>query len=199
MKTKETKQDRIHAFKALDKDFKCKDFQFEIGKSYHEDNVKICERGFHSCLNPFDILNYYDLTECRFAEVEIWGKMDKRTEDTKIASSDICIKRELSLTEFISIVHDYMYNECKISDTASSGYGSQLASSGDWSQLASSGDRSQLASSGDWSKLASSGYGSQLASSGYGSKLASSGYGSQLASSGDRSKLASSGDRSKLA
>jgi hypothetical protein len=41
----------VEGYKGTDKNLKCKsDFQYEIGKEYNIDEVKICEKGFHFCL-----------------------------------------------------------------------------------------------------------------------------------------------------
>jgi hypothetical protein len=215
----------IKGYKAFNKDMKCRGFQYEEGQIYEmEEEPNCCNNGFHFCENPLDTLNYYDLCNSEFAEVEAIGDIDKGNDDTKMATNKIKIGAKLDLKGFIKASFDFLWEKCKINDIekdkmvqassgeysqlassgehsklASSGEYSQLASSGEYSQLASSGEHSKLASSGDNSKLASSGYNSQLASSGCNSKLASSGYNSQLASSGDYSKLASSGYNSQLA
>ena len=167
----------IKAYKGFNQDFKCRDMQYEVGKKYeHDGNIKCCDSGFHACENPLDVLDYYNLTDSRFAEVELSGDIDKddKNKDTKLCASKIAVKAELKLADFIELSVEYLKElvrpKPKNEDEDSSGYGSQLASSGYGSQLASSGDRSQLASSGDRSQLASSGDGSQLASSGYGSQ-----------------------------
>ena len=207
-------------FKAYDKGLICNNFQYEVGKEYkHEGKFKICESGFHFCENPLDVLNYYNLTECEFTEVEVLGKIDKQkdSEDTKVTTNHIKIGAKLDLSAFIKCSIDFLFENIghktildktknilkkfssgNSSQLASSGYSSQLASSGSFSKLASSGNSSKLASSGNSSQLASSGSFSKLASSGNSSQLASSGYSSQLASSGNSSKLASSGDYSQL-
>jgi hypothetical protein len=208
----------VKGYKAFNNDMTCNGFQYEVGKEYvHEGDLKICNSGFHFCENPLDVLNYYDLTNCEFTEVEAVGKIDSnKDKDSKLATDRIKIGAKLDLPAFIKASFDFLWESCNKNDKsdnylerlASSGYNSKLASSGDNSklassgynsQLASSGNNSKLASSGDYSQLASSGYNSQLASSGYNSKLASSGYNSQLASSGYNSKLASSGYNSQLA
>ncbi|NCD07194.1 MAG: hypothetical protein EOL97_13855 [Spirochaetia bacterium] len=180
---------KIKGYKAYNKGLKCNDFQYEVGKEYtHEGKLKICNSGFHFCKNPLDVLNYYNLCDSEFTEVEAIGNIDKDKDnvDTKLATNKIKIGAKLDLSAFIKASFDFLWEKCNKkksgdnSKLASSGYNSKLASSGYNSKLASSGDNSKLASSGDNSKLASSGDYSKLASSGDNSKLASSGYNSKL-------------------
>ena len=185
------KTEKIKAYKAFDKDFRCHDFQYEVGKTYHhKGTVELCESGFHACTNPLDVLNYYDLTNCRFAEVELWGCTKETRDDSKRVGAHIKIVRELTLSEFIDVVNVVL---------AEPGDDSKLAASGNYSKLAEPGDDSKLAASGNYSKLAASGYDAQLAASGYRSRLAASGNYSKLAASGNGSNLAASGNCSNLA
>ena len=196
-------------YKGFDENLKCRDFQFEIGKTYfHDGLVRVCESGFHACENPWDVLSYYPFTDSRFCVVEQSGEIQRHGDDSKIASASITISTELKLPEFVKTCVNWLIKACSADAEVASGNHSQLAASGDdsrlaasghYSQLAASGDRSRLAASGHYSQLAASGGDSQLAASGYGSQLAASGYGSQLAASGDDSQLAASGDRSRLA
>ena len=189
---------KIKAYKAFDKDFKCRDFQFEVGKTYtHKGRVSICENGFHSCKNPLECLSYYDLCDSRFAEVTISGTTDTHGQDSKIASAKITIETELKFPEFIKKSVEYLLKTCTgkhSSKQAASGYSSQQAASGDYSKQAASGDYSQQAVSGYSSKQAASGDYSQQAASGDYSQQAVSGDSSKQAVSGDSSKQAASGD-----
>jgi len=186
----------MKGYKAYDKPLTCKGFKFEEGKEYKEDKAICCYSGFHFCENPLDVLNYYNLCESDFTEIEAIGNIHKNenSEDTKAATDKIKIGAKLDLAGFIKASFSYISEKCK--QTEDNGYSSQLASSGYNSQLASSGSNSKLASSGYNSQLASSGYSSQLASSGHNSQLASSGYSSKLASSGHNSKLTINGENS---
>ena len=44
----------MKAYKGFNKDMTCRGFQFKEGESYHEDEAKLCESGFHACRNPLD-------------------------------------------------------------------------------------------------------------------------------------------------
>ncbi len=191
------------AFKGFDKDMKCRGYQFEVGKSYtHEGNIELCESGFHACENPLDVLSYYDLTNSRFAIVELVDAKRNEDSDSKFVAATIKIDAEISIGEFVTKAVDWVVSFCQKNSkgkAASSGDYSTAASSGNSSTAASSGYSSTAASSGDYSKAASSGDYSKAASSGNSSTAASSGDYSTAASSGDYSTAASSGNSSKAA
>jgi len=179
----------VKGYKAFNKGLICQGFQYEIGKKYiYEEDIKLCKKGFHFCENPLDVLDYYDLCESEFAEIETDGKI--KGDDKKSVTNKIEIKAKLDLSAFVKASVDFLWQKCSKKKLFPN---KNKVSSGDSSQLASSGNYSKLASSGDSSKLASSGNSSQLASSGDSSKLASSGNSSKLASSGDSSQLEANG------
>ena len=164
----------LKSYKGFDKDLKCRDFQFEVGKTYtHTGPVVACRSGFHACENPWDVLSYYPFTGSRFCAVEQSGELQKHDDDSKIASASITIMAELKLPEFVKTCVGWLITACK--SDASSGNDSKLAASGDGSKLAASGNYSHLAASGNYSYLAASGYSSHLAASGDDSHLAASG------------------------
>ena len=179
---------KIKAYKALDKDFKCRGFQFEVGMTYTNDKgVKVCDYGFHACKNPADVLNYYDLVYSRFAEVELSGDISECDSDTKLAGSVIEIIREISAHDFtIEMVRYAVAQDDVVSDhysqLSASGYHSQLSASGYRSQLSASGNYSQLSASDHYSQLSASGDHSQLSAPGDYSVIASASYGGQFKS-----------------
>ena len=197
----------MKGYKAYKKGLICKGFQYEEGKIFKTDKAICCSTGFHFCENPLDTLNYYDLCESEFTEVEALGDIDLQidSEDTKCATNRIKIGAKLDLKGFINASFDFLWSKCTeklnnvFSQVATSGYNSQVATSGYRTQVATSGDNSKVATSGYYSQVATSGHNSQVATSGHNSKVATSGYNSQVATSGDDSQVATSGDRTQVA
>ena len=203
-------EEKIIAYKGVNKDLTCRGFQYEIGKEYEEKEVSVCEGGFHACENPFDVLGYYgDVLDNRFCKVEQSGTIKK--DDKKQASSKIKVVAEIGFTglfkagiEWIEEVTNPTHiiaetrgknNKDKI---GSSGNYAQIGSSGDYAQIGSSGDYAKIGSSGDSAKIGSSGNYAKIGSSGYSAKIGSSGYSANIGSSGDSANIGSSGYSAKI-
>lgn len=95
---------RIVAYKGFLKDMTCRGFQYEEGKTYKiEDDPVICANGFHACLNPLDVFNYYtpDFDRNAFHKVYLGGKYDFTDVDTKVCAQEITIGEELSFKQMI--------------------------------------------------------------------------------------------------
>ena len=138
-------KEKITAYKGLDMNFRCRGFQYEAGKEYKSGKtVKVCRSGFHACTNPFEVWDYYPVYNSRFAEVELGGVMDKEGGSSKICSSEIKVKKELTLSDYIGLCVAWM------NDLAQGGGNSaQIGSSGDYAKICSSGDYAKICSSGD--------------------------------------------------
>ena len=146
---------KVIAYKGFDKNLKCRNFQYEIGKIYeHKGEIIPCESGFHACVNPMDVWDYYSFDgENRFCEVELSGEI--KTQENKSCAAKIKINAELKLQDIIKKTIDFIF---QIKKEKLSGFNSQLAASCDCSQLAASGNGSQLESKGDNCILAGIGY-----------------------------------------
>ena len=214
----------IKSYKGFDKDMKCRDFQYEVGKEYNMDGeIKCCNRGFHACKSPLEVWDYYDMLNSRFAEVEQSGKIDEEEKSTKVCSSHIKIKAELKLADIVNIGVEWLKDitspsKVKTTDKlvynsgdsaqigssgdsaqiGSSGYSAKIGSSGYSAKIGSSGDYAKIGSSGDSAKIGSSGDSAQIGSSGDSAQIGSSGYSAKIGSSGDYAKIGSSGDYAKI-
>ena len=146
----------MKSYKGFDKNLKCRDFQYEIGKEYEMDGeIKVCSRGFHACESPFDVFDHYTMIDSRFCEVEQDGNISKEDRGTKICSSKIKIKAELKLADMINLGVEWLKEitspekiKTSIKDN-SSGYGAQIGSSGDGAKIGSSGYGAKIDSTGE--------------------------------------------------
>ncbi|HBD1867459.1 TPA: hypothetical protein KIB38_004791 [Salmonella enterica] len=187
-------------FKGFNKDLKCRDFQFEIGKTFHHDGkVEACGSGFHACECPFDVLSYYPPAESRYAETISFGVTDREEEgDTKIASASITIKAELTLPQFIQRGIEWIWSKIdkSLEQQIMSGDWSAATNTGDWSAATNTGYRSAATNTGDWSAATNTGNQSAATNTGYRSAATNTGDWSAATNTGDQSAATNTGYRS---
>ncbi|EAO6058673.1 hypothetical protein FA867_13630 [Salmonella enterica] len=160
----------IVTFKGFNKDLKCRDFQFEIGKTFHHDGkVEACGSGFHACECPFDVFSYYSPADSRFAETISFGITDREEDgDTKIASASITIKAELTLPQFIQRGIEWIWSKIdksleqqimcgNRSAATNTGNRSAATNTGNRSAATNTGNRSAATNTGDWSAATNTG------------------------------------------
>ncbi|EKB5675948.1 hypothetical protein OPB01_001235 [Salmonella enterica] len=208
----------IVTFKGFNKDLKCRDFQFEIGKTFHhEGKVEACGSGFHACECPFDVFSYYPPAESRYAETISFGVIDREEiGDTKIASASITIKAELTLPQFIQRGIEWIWskidksleqqimtgyqsaatNTGDRSAATNTGYRSAATNTGDRSAATNTGDQSAATNTGDQSAATNTGYRSAATNTGDQSAATNTGYRSAATNTGYRSAATNTGDRS---
>ena len=102
-------EEKIIAYKGVDKDLKCHGgFQYELDKEYEMDGpIKACSRGFHACERPLDVFNHYPPSS-RFCRVEQSGETSRDAADTKIASSKIKIGAEIGIPGLVKAQIEYV-------------------------------------------------------------------------------------------
>ena len=186
--------EKIIAYKATDKNMMCRGKQYEVGKTYTEEKADCCTAGMHACEVPFDVLHYYHVSDgARFFQVECGGEVDKSSDDSKLACTELTVKGELKLTDMLKIGVEAVMKRVKektagaketaasgnCSTGAASGYCSTGAASGNCSTGAASGYYSTGAASGDCSTGAASGYCSTAEVSGKASIAVANGYNSK--------------------
>ncbi|ECV4797045.1 hypothetical protein NPR76_001226 [Salmonella enterica] len=179
----------IVTFKGFNKDLKCRGFQFAIGETFHHDGkVEACGSGFHACECPFDVFSYYPPAESRYAETISFGITDSEEGgDTKIASSSITIKDELTLPQFIQRGIEWIWS--KIDKSLE-----QQIMCGSWSAATNTGNRSAATNTGDCSAATNTGDWSAATNTGDCSAATNTGDWSAATNTGDRSAATNTGD-----
>ena len=85
-------------YKAMNMDMTCRDFQFEVGKTYKIENDKslnLCtDSGFHFCEKFEDVFKFYNWYNCRVFKVETSSKIV--TDGQKSITKEITIVGEVA-------------------------------------------------------------------------------------------------------
>ncbi|EAP6721581.1 hypothetical protein EJS94_03360 [Salmonella enterica] len=191
----------IVTFKGFNKELKCRDFQFEIGKTFHHDGkVGACGSGFHACECPFDVFSYYSPADSRFAETISFGITDRKEDgDTKIASASITIKAELTLPQFIQRGIEWIWSKIdkSLEQQIMCGNCSAATNTGNRSAATNTGNRSAATNTGDWSAATNTGDWSAATNTGNRSAATNTGDWSAAEVSGSQSVAAAFGIEGK--
>ena len=198
--------DNAKGYKAFNPGMICNDKQYAENTDYEELGGKICEKGMmHYCVNPFDVLNFYDLVDesGKFSDFSEVNALDQPISGSngKFATKKLHIGAKLSFAGFIKACIDYTKEQTIVNmpkSDVTTGDCAQIGSSGTCAQIGSSGDSAKIGSSGNSAQIGSSGNSAKIGSSGNCAQIGSSGNCAQIGSSGDSAKIGSSGDFAKI-
>ena len=102
----------IKSYKGFNRDMTCNpegtSFQYEEGREYEEDNAEACECGFHACEMPLDVFSYYPPGTSVYHEVEQSGKISRKEDDSKVASTKIKIGARLDIAGLVKAQIEYV-------------------------------------------------------------------------------------------
>ena len=141
----------MKVYKGVSKDLKgYGGFQYEVGKTYEQENPILCSCGFHGCEAPMDVLRHYGLKDGnRYFEAELDGVTDERKNDTKRVGSKVMLGAEIGIAGIIKAQIQYTREKA---ESGTSGGGWSNFAGGDDSNFAG-GNRSNFAG-GNWSNFA---------------------------------------------
>ena len=136
----------MKAYKGFDENMRCRGFQFEEGKTYHEEKAKLCGSGFHACESPLDVFNYYRPGEKSiYREVELEDLTDEHDSDSKRCGKTIKIGAAIGIKGLVKAHLDIVFKKTEKADQYTSGEESSAATSGEESSAATSGEESSAA------------------------------------------------------
>ena len=191
-------------YKGFDKDLKCRDHQFEVGKEYEEEKADICNCGFHACENPLDVFGYYPPADSRYCEVDL-DVNDQKSDDSKRVGKHIKINAEIGLPGLIKAGVEYIkdqvdWEHAKVSNTGdqsvatNTGNRSAVTNTGNWSVATNTGDQSVATNTGDWSAATNTGNQSVATNTGNWSAVTNTGNQSVATNTGNRSAVTNTGN-----
>jgi hypothetical protein len=188
----------MKCFKGFDKDLKCRDFHYEIGKEYTEEKADICNCGFHACEFPMDVFGYYPPSDSRYCEVELEENGQKSSDDSKRVGKKISVKAEIGIAGIIKAGVEYIKEQVDWEDdkATNTGYQSAATNTGDRSAATNTGDRSAATNTGYQSAATNTGYRSAATNTGDYSAATNTGYRSAATNTGDQSAATNTGYQS---
>jgi len=216
-----TTEKTIIAYKGFDKDWKCRDFQYEVGKHYtHKGTAELCGSGFHACEAPFDVFSYYKIGNgSNYAQVELGGLSAKTDKDSKRCGTKIYIGPQLTLPMLIKAQVEWVFartdkqlatgHSGHAAETGDSGHAAatgdyghaaatgrsgHAAATGDSGHAAATGNYGHAAATGNYGHAAATGYYGHAAATGYSGHAAATGYSGHAAATGDSGHAAATGD-----
>ena len=179
----------MKCFKGFDKDLKCRDFQYEIGKEYTEEKADICNCGFHACEFPMDVFGYYPPSDSRYCEVELEENGQKSSDDSKRVGKKISVKAEIGIAGIIKAGVEYIKEQVDWEDDKATNTGNKSAAT-------NTGNYSAATNTGYQSAATNTGYQSAATNTGYQSAATNTGYYSAATNTGDRSAATNTGYQS---
>ena len=179
----------MKCFKGFDKDLKCRDFQYEIGKEYTEEKANICSYGFHACEFPMDVFNYYPPSDSRYCEVDLEANDQKSHDDSKRVGKKISVKAEIGIAGIIKAGVEYIKEQVNWEDD-------KATNTGDYSAATNTGNRSAATNTGDQSAATNTGYQSAATNTGNYSAATNTGDYSAATNTGNQSAATNTGDYS---
>ena len=132
----------IKSYKGFNKDMTCKGKQYAEGETFTEDDAECCDRGMHACEYPLDCFKYYEPANSIYHEVEQSGKLDRKSSDTKVASTIMKVGARLDIRGLVHAAIEYTKSrtttEYTDPDMATAGY-KGAATAGDYGAATSRG------------------------------------------------------------
>ena len=153
----------MKAYKGFDKNLKCRNFQYDIGKEYEEKEASLCNKGFHACENPIEVFRYYPPADSRYCDVELDDISEQISDDSKRCAKRIKIGAEIGIKGIVDAFINFTFNKIDWKNA-------KVSNTGDWSAATNTGDWSAATNTGDWSAATVEGEESIAIVTGYGGK-----------------------------
>ena len=186
-------ENKVIAYKGFNSDLTCRGFQYKIGEKYScDEKIIICEKGFHACKEPLDVLVFYGKPDSRYCIVEQSGVIDN--DNIKQVSSEIKIIKEIGLDGLVKAEVEHLNETTKNNKidevTIKSECDGACVNSYRWF--------ANIYSKGYCTKIYSGGCNTRVISVGNGAIIGSQGFSNEIYSIGCFARICSIGDNAKI-
>lgn len=161
----------MKSYKGFDKNMQCRGFQYAEGHTYEEPEAVMCEKGFHACTMPLDVLNYYAPGDGSiYREVELEGVQCEQNVDSKVCAKKITIGAELGIAELVKAQIEYV----KMISGFDANIKKAKTTTGNQGAACATGEHGAASAAGDWGTASAMGnWGAASATGRHGVAMAS--------------------------
>jgi hypothetical protein len=196
--TPKPEEEVVISVKGFGLDWKCRDFQFEVGKTYEIDGeIKACERGFHAIEgHPLEVFVYYAAATSRYAIVRQSGALSREADDSKVASAKITIEAELKVPELVKRTWDWVWSRAKLEDGSSAtGNRGAASATGDLGAASATGNQGAASATGNQGAASATGDLGAASATGYLGAASATGNQGAASATGDLGAASATGNQ----
>ncbi len=189
----------MKTYKGFNADWTCRGYQFAVGNEYTQDGpVQACERGFHACEYPLDVFRYYPPGLSVYAETESDGTIDKCGDNSKIASSVLRVKAQLSISDLVQVAIDYTFARAKPEDnnkSSATDYRGTASATGNGGAASATGYRGAASATGYRGAASATGNGGAASATGEQGAASATGYRGAASATGEQGAASATGEQ----
>ena len=139
----------MNTYKATDKNMKCRNFQYELGKTAEVNgDIELCKNGLHACEMPLDVLSYYPPGDgSRYFAAELEDVSDEmHSDDTKRVGKKLTLSAEIGIPGLVKAQVEYVKAQCDFDNAIKKANSEKENHATGWSGAASATGESGAAS-----------------------------------------------------
>jgi hypothetical protein len=189
----------MKAYKATDKDMKCRGFQYELGKTEEVDgDAKLCERGLHVCEMPLDVLGYYAPGDgSRYFEAELEDVSDEmHSDDTKRVGKKLTLSAEIGIPGLVKAQVEYVKAQCDFDNVIKKANSEKKNhATGNRGAASATGWRGAASATGESGAASATGNSGAASATGNSGAASATGWSGAASATGESGAASATGDR----
>ena len=178
----------MKVYKATDKNMKCRDFQYELGKTAEVDgDIELCKNGLHACEMPLDVLGYYAPGDgSRYFEAELEDVSDEKSDDTKRVGKKLTLSAEIGIPGLVKAQVEYVKARCDFDNAIkkadaekknhATGERGAASATGNWGAASATGESGAASATGKRGAASATGWSGAASATGKGCVAMTTGF-----------------------
>ena len=169
----------MKTYKATDKNMKCRDFQYELGKTAEVDgDIELCKNGLHACEMPLDVLGYYAPGDgSRYFEAELEDVSDEKGNDTERFGKKLTLSAEIGIPGLVKAQVEYVKAQCDFDNAINKADAeNKNHATGERGAASATGERGAASATGEMGAASATGWSGAASATGKGCVAMTTGF-----------------------